>query len=129
MKNLAVLKNKKVCVATSGGMDSMALLHYLKTQEKTYGYVLSAVHCEHGIRGAESVEDMRFVEGVCHAWDVPLYVFRGDCLAMAKEKKTSVETTAREFRYACFENLLKEGKADFIATAHHVLDQAETVLF
>ncbi|MBE7085227.1 MAG: tRNA lysidine(34) synthetase TilS, partial [Clostridiales bacterium] len=62
-------------------------------------------------------------------WDVPLYVFRGDCLAMAKEKKTSVETTAREFRYACFENLLKEGKADFIATAHHVLDQAETVLF
>ena len=129
MKNLAVLKNKKVCVATSGGMDSTALLHYLKGQEKKYGYSLSAVHCEHGIRGAESVEDMRFVESICRAWDVPLYVFRGDCLTMAKENKTSVETSAREFRYACFESLLQEGKADYIATAHHVLDQAETVLF
>ena len=67
---------KKVCVATSGGADSTALLHYLKTRENECGYSLSAVHCEHGIRGEESVEDMRFVERLCNEWKDPSKVDR-----------------------------------------------------
>ncbi len=129
MKSVAQLKNKKVCVATSGGMDSTALLHYLKSHEKEYGYTLSAVHCEHGIRGEESLADMRFVQNLCAAWGIPLYLFQEDCLQKAAEEKVSLETVARAFRYACFARVLEEGKADCVATAHHAQDEAETVLF
>ena len=129
MKNLRELQGKKVCVATSGGMDSTALLHYLKSQEERYGYVLSAVHCEHGIRGKKSIADMQFVKKLCLQWSIPLYIFQENCVERAKREKTSLETAARNFRYESFNKLRQEGKADYIATAHHAKDEAETVLF
>ena len=127
--NLNVFLQKKICVAISGGVDSVALLHYLKGQEKTCGFQLFAVHCQHGIRGEESVEDMRFVQEYCKKLGVELYVFEADCLTRAKADKCSVETAARAFRMESFAQLIQEKKADYIATAHHQNDEAETVLF
>lgn len=120
---------KRICVAISGGVDSVALLHYLKSQAVSCGFELIAAHCEHGIRGENSLADMRFVQDLCKKWEVPLTVFNADCPTLAKEKKVSLETAAREFRKACFASLIADDKADFIATAHHLLDEAETVLF
>ena len=120
---------KRICVAISGGVDSVVLLHWLKKREKDDGYVLSAVHCEHGIRGEESLEDMRFVERYCKESGVPLYVFSDDCPARAKREKLSLETAAREFRYESFLSLIEQDKVDYVATAHHENDEAETVLF
>ncbi|MBO5240382.1 MAG: tRNA lysidine(34) synthetase TilS [Clostridia bacterium] len=120
---------KRVCVAISGGVDSTALLHYLKTYEKEVGFSLSAVHCEHGIRGEESISDQAFVCALCKKWNVPLLLFSEDCPKKAKREKTSLETAARNFRLESFSSLVKENKVDFIATAHHVSDEAETVLF
>ncbi len=116
-------------MAISGGVDSVSLLHYLKGQEKGCGFTLCAVHCEHGIRGEESIADARFVEAFCLQQGVPLYSFSADCPARAKQDKQSLETAARNFRKECFAKLLSEDKADFIATAHHKNDDAETVLF
>jgi len=127
--NLNDFSQKRICVAISGGVDSVALLHYLKGQEKACGFVLSAVHCEHGIRGEESLADAQFVKELCADWQVPLYTFFEDCPAKAVNEKISLETAARNFRRACFRTLLEENKADFIATAHHKNDDAETVLF
>ncbi len=107
----------------------MVLLRYLKSRERECGYSLSAVHCEHGIRGEESVEDMRFVENLCAEWQVPLQVFFEDCPKRAKEEKVSLETAARNFRYECFASIVQGKKADLIALAHHADDEAETVLF
>ena len=129
MMNLSVLSNKKLCVAVSGGVDSVSLLHYLKAQEKNFGYILSAVHCEHGIRGEESLADAEFTKQLCQEWDVPLSMYREDCPARAKRDKESLETAARNFRLEVFSSILNAGKADFIATAHHKNDDAETVLF
>ena len=120
---------KRICVAISGGVDSVSLLHYLKKCETECGYILCAVHCEHGIRGEESLADARFVTAFCKEQDVPLYSFSEDCPLRAKRDKQSLETAARNFRQECFHVLLTEGKADFIATAHHKNDEAETVLF
>ncbi len=122
-------QNKRICVAISGGGDSVALLHYLKSLQKSHCFFLSAVHCEHGIRGEESLADMRFVKALCEGWQVPLSIFLEDCPLLAKREKVSLETAARNFRYACFSKLIEEGKTDFIALAHHVGDEAETVLF
>ena len=105
------------------------LLHYLKTQAAACGFDVLAVHCEHGIRGESSVADMRFVEEFCEKLGVALVVFRADCPALAKEKKMSLETAAREFRKESFATVIADKKADFVATAHHALDEAETVLF
>ncbi len=121
--------NKKICVAVSGGADSVALLHYLKAGQETRGYLLSAIHCEHGIRGEESLRDMRFVQALCKEWKIPLRIVREDCPARALQEKTSLETAARNFRYEQFAALLQGGEADYIATAHHQGDEAETVLF
>ena len=73
MLDLSKFKDKRICVATSGGVDSTVLLHYLKSREKECGYAVCAVHCEHGIRGEESISDAKFVERICKEWDVPLY--------------------------------------------------------
>ena len=129
MMELKHFSGQRICVAISGGVDSVSLLHYLRGQEKECGYTLCAVHCEHGIRGEESLADARFVEELCLQQGVPLYRFSEDCPARAKRDKQSLETAARNFRQECFTSLLLEGKADFIATAHHKNDDAETVLF
>ncbi len=126
---LSNYKDKRICVAVSGGADSTALLHYLKTNEKRFGYQTLAVHFQHGIRGEESVADMRFVQSFCLSLGVEVFVFEGNCLARAKQTKQSVETAARNFRREGYEALLSENKADYIATAHHQDDEAETVLF
>ena len=120
---------KRVCVALSGGRDSVCLLHYMKEHAAAYGVTLSAVTCEHGIRGEASVRDLSFVKELCAAWKVPLRVFRASVPALAAERGAGLEETAREWRYACFEKVLAAGEADVVFTAHHRDDHAETVLF
>ena len=127
--DLRDFSNKRICVAVSGGVDSVSLLHYLKAREGECGYILSVVHCEHGIRGEESLEDMRFVEELRESYGVEFFSFSEDCPARAKREKTSLETAARNFRYESFSALIEGDKADFIALAHHSNDDAETVLF
>lgn len=127
--DLKKFSGKKICVAVSGGADSVALLHYLKSRESECGFLLSAVHCEHGIRGAESLADMEFVREYCKKLGVALSVFAQDCPTVAAKEKISLETAARNFRRGCFAALIAEKKADYIATAHHQNDEAETVLF
>lgn len=127
--NLQNYRGKTVCVALSGGVDSVSLLHYLKANAFACGYFLAAVNCEHGIRGESSLQDTRFVQDLCEKEGIRLYCFSEDCLARAKREKVSVETAARNFRYQCFEKLLQEKKCDYIALAHHADDEAETVLF
>ncbi|MBR6703464.1 MAG: tRNA lysidine(34) synthetase TilS [Clostridia bacterium] len=128
MKFLERLDGKRICVAVSGGADSVALLHYMKAQSSHYGFSLSAVHCQHGIRGQASLDDKAFVIKLCNEWNISLFLFDEDCPMRAKDKKESLETTARNFRRESFLGLIKEDKADYIATAHHLGDEAETVL-
>ena len=127
--DLSHYKDKRICVAVSGGVDSTSLLHYLISSQAEYGYQLCAVNFEHGIRGVDSVADSQFVERLCAEWGVELYSFSEDCIARAEREKASLETSARNFRNECYDKLLREGKADVIATAHHASDVAETVLF
>lgn len=121
--NLAPYAGKKICVAVSGGKDSMALLHYLKTHAKEYGITLSALNCDHGIRGEASERDSAFVAAYCGGNGIKLHSFKAEKGGFANEN------AARLWRQSCYTSVLSEGKADFIATAHHLNDNAETVLF
>lgn len=122
-------KGKKLCVAVSGGVDSMCLLHFTSTLRERYGFTLVACTCEHGIRGKSSKKDAELVQAYAKELNVPCYTFFENCIARAKRTKESLELTARNFRRESFDTLISEGKADYVLTAHHLEDEAETVLF
>lgn len=118
----------RVAVAVSGGADSVALLRVLLELRKELGVVLSVAHFHHGIRGAEADADRRFVADLAARFQLELHSGSGDAPAHAGEHGLSLETAARELRHHWFASLLSERKADKIATAHTLDDQAETVL-
>lgn len=122
-------KNETVAVAVSGGSDSMALLHYMQSNAGLYGFKVIALNIEHGIRGETSVRDTDFVKNYCDKHGIGIVCYRVDSLSYAREKKLSVEQSARELRYNCFYDCIESGKCDKVATAHHLRDNAESVLF
>ncbi len=121
--DLTPYRDKKICVALSGGKDSMALAHYLVRHSGEYGITLCAVNCDHCIRGEESRRDSLFVADYCKERGIELYFFSAEGLNLADEK------SARNWRLGCFDEILSKGRAHFVATAHHMNDNAETVLF
>ena len=119
------LRGKKLLAAVSGGADSMCLLHLLFTA----GLDVTAAHFEHGIRGEESLRDLRFVEAWCREQGIPCLTGHGDAPAYAAAQHMSLEQAARELRYAFLRRCAGEIGADCILTAHNLDDNAETLLF
>lgn len=122
-------ENDHVAVGVSGGADSVCLLLLLCELRKSMHFRLTAVHVEHGIRGAESLADAAFVKQLCADWNVPLRTFSVDALHQAKTQHQSLEEAARELRYRCFYEACRNCQANRLAVAHHGDDCAETVLF
>ncbi len=119
---------QRIAVAVSGGADSVALLRRLLEERRQLGVVLSVAHVHHGIRGAAAEEDSAFVAGLAAAHDLPFHLHRTDAPAAAATLHETLEEAARNLRYAFFRELMAEGHADAVATAHTLDDQAETVL-
>jgi tRNA(Ile)-lysidine synthase len=120
---------ERVLVALSGGADSTALLlsmHDLMKEGKIGG--LFAAHLNHGMRGKAAEHDQRFCEALCTRLAIPFYTESADVPAYAKEHGQSPEQAAREVRYAFLARARERFDADVIATAHHMDDQAETLL-
>ena len=132
-----VLREKLLCpgeplhlaAAVSGGADSMALLRILLALQPEFGFVLSACHVNHGLRGESADRDEAFVRAECARLGVPLRVFHAAEMAdeVGLPSEHAGEDWARRLRYACFERLCEEG-IDAVATAHTANDQAETLL-
>jgi tRNA(Ile)-lysidine synthase len=126
---------ERVCVAVSGGADSVALLLGLveanaasAQNKEPLGVVLSAAHVHHGLRGADADGDEAFVREVCERLGVKLRVFRVDTAARQVAEGEGVEEAARELRYEALRGLMASGAEDVVATAHTLDDQAETVV-
>ncbi len=115
---------RHITVALSGGADSVSLLHILLSLKNDLCLNITAAHYNHNIRGDEALRDQHFVEDLCAAWGVKLYVGSGNVLDFAKEKGISIELAARELRYAFFDTI----DTDCIATAHTLSDNLETVI-
>ena len=122
------LKGRAVLVAVSGGADSVALLRLLCRARDEMALTLSAAHFEHGIRGMDSLEDMRFVQDLCARENVELFVEKGDVPGEARRLGEGLEACARRLRHAFLERARAQAGADCIALAHHRQDRAETVL-
>ena len=122
----------RICVAVSGGADSVALLlalHAANTAPReALGAGLSAIHIHHGLRGAEANADQQFVEELCARLDIPLHLHHTSVPDRVMQTQETIEEAARSIRYDHFATLLAAGHADSILTAHTLDDQAETVL-
>ncbi|MBQ4099182.1 MAG: tRNA lysidine(34) synthetase TilS [Clostridia bacterium] len=130
MLNKNLLKaNSTVAVALSGGKDSMVLLDLLLKQSKSLNITVKALNVEHGIRGESSIKDSEFVKNYCKEKNVPLLQEKIDCLNYCKASGLSIEEGARKLRYEFFIRAVQSGFCDFVATAHHLSDNVETVLF
>ena len=60
---------------------------------------------------------------------MPFFLFKENIPEMAAKSKCSEEEMGRIYRYKCFRQVMEEQNADKLAVAHHMDDQAETVLF
>ena len=116
-----------VAVALSGGKDSMALLHVLYNNLPKGN--VKAINVEHGIRGEESLVDTEFVKAECKKLGVELLCFSADCPTLAKQNAMSLEEVARKVRYEFFKQAVDSGFCNLVATAHHLSDSVETILF
>lgn len=122
-----VLQGKTVLTALSGGRDSMALLCALMELGAEEGFAVTAAHYNHHLRETAQ-RDEDFVRAFCAGRGLSLAVGGGDVAAFAREKGLSTEEAARTLRYRFLEETAEQVGADFIATAHHGQDNAETLL-
>ncbi len=125
--NKLIKQGEIIGVATSGGRDSMALLHFLNENKASLDCQVIAINIDHCIR-EHSAADSAFVMDYCKENNIKAYTFKVDAVKLSREEKLSVEAGARKARYNTFEALIKKGLVDKIALAHHLYDQAETIL-
>ena len=124
LKHLA--SRKKQCLLTvSGGMDSMVMCHLFHQA----GYPFAIAHCNFNLRGAESDGDEDLVRAIAAKYKVEIFVKSFATKEYATQKNISIQLAARELRYAWFEELRRDWKLDLIATAHHLNDNIETIIY
>ena len=109
-------------LAVSGGRDSVVLAHLFAH----YRLNFDIAHCNFHLRGEESNNEMLFVQNLPFLTTQKVFVKEFDTMALQQNSGKSIEMVARELRYQWFEEV--GGNYDYIVTAHHANDNAETLI-
>ena len=123
-KEFPFLKDTKLLIAISGGVDSVVLFHLLHK----LNYDVSLAHCNFKLRGKESDLDEKFIKNLNQISSNQIFTIIFDTEKYAKEHKLSTQIAARELRYNWFQKLITEHKFEYVLTAHHADDNLETFL-
>lgn len=115
-------------IAVSGGVDSMALLHYFIQTQEHWNIQVEAVHVDHMLRGEASAEDRAFVQKYCDANDVYLHDKEIPIPTILAQENGNTQLICRRERYQFFKEVLQKTNANKLVTAHHADDQLESVL-
>ncbi len=121
-------KGDAILAAVSGGPDSLGLLFFLKEIAEREELRLGCCCVNHHLR-QEAESEAAYVESIAKKLDIPFYLRHVYVEDTRKAEKGSVETVARNLRYAALREVKEEGHFQYIALAHHANDQAETVIF
>ena len=108
---------QKIAVGVSGGVDSVALLHWLVE----IGADVVCLHVNHNLRAAANTE-AQYVQDLCKKLGVECHVFSWD----GEKPETGLEDAARIARYKFMTDFCHKNKIKIIATAHQADDQIET---
>lgn len=116
---------QRVLVAVSGGVDSMVLLHLLRSVAKRHGWKLAVAHFNHQLRQTHSDADERLVCQTAGKLKLPVEVGRGDVRMLAAENGISLEMAARRLRHEFLAATARNLKISKVILAHHADDQVE----
>ncbi len=124
VQNFPYLIGKRLLLATSGGIDSMVMVHLFQK----LSFEIAMAHCNFQLRGVDSFEDQKFVQEYADKHDINLFLTHFDTESFATAYKLSTQVAARELRYHWFQEIIAAEQFDFILTAHHADDNLETFL-
>ena len=106
-----------MAVGVSGGVDSVALLHWLVE----IGADVVCLHVNHNLRPSAGVE-AQYVADLCEKLGVECHIFSWD----GEKPETGLEDAARVARYKFMTDFCHKNKIKIILTAHQADDQIET---
>lgn len=112
----------RILLAVSGGVDSVVMVQLFKDA----GFEFAIAHVNFGLRGEESEGDETFVKNMALHFEVPFFTRQFNTKKYASTHKISIQMAARDLRYAWFDEIAEQNGYNFVATAHHLDDQAET---
>lgn len=115
-------ENATFLLAISGGKDSTVLAHLFAD----CGLHFDLAHCNFHLRGEASNDDMHFVQILANNLGKKLFIKEFDTYSAQKNSGESIEMIARRLRYDWFCELSHH--YDYVVTAHHADDNAETLL-
>ena len=113
-------KRCSVCVALSGGLDSVVLLEVVCALAPELDLDVSALHVDHGLH-EQAGQWAKFCQQRCEVLGVSLDIER---VTVPRDSGLGIEAAARQLRYAAFGKL----SVDYVALAHHLDDQVETFM-
>jgi len=116
--------NRKIAIAYSGGLDSSVLLRLAHAWARQHRAALHAFHVHHGLSPNADAWQEHCAQQ-CAALDV---TFGARRITLEGVKQSGVEAAARKQRYAALGEMCREHGVHLLLTAHHLDDQAETVL-
>ena len=119
-----------VALALSGGADSVALLRAVWHRKSQFGGPgkVSVIHVNHGLRGAESDADAAWCKQLCDDMHLPLTICSAKTQQRVEQDGDGIEAAARAERYQLMTKVAEATGARYLATAHTLDDQVETVL-
>ena len=115
-----------IVLAVSGWVDSMVLLDLILRQHPRSQIIV--VHFDHSLRWVESDMDMELVANICNREYIKFEAQKMDIGSMAKTENMNLESIARRERYRFLEQVREKYNAIYILTAHHAVDQTETII-
>lgn len=116
-----VAPGQTVCVALSGGVDSVVLLDVLQGLAPAFEFALRAIHIHHGL-SPNADAWLAFCEQLCAERGLP---FRAERVVVDRSHPDGLEAAAREVRLSALGRMA----CDWMAFGHHADDQAETLLY
>lgn len=123
-----ILPGEKILLAVSGGPDSVALAHIIRTLRDDVDIEISIAHINHGLRGDDSDEDECFVRRMACDLGFDFYAEHVDVLG-ERRKGESIEEAARRLRYLALKKILTTTGYSRIATGHTLDDNVETIIY
>lgn len=104
----------------------MVLLDLVRSRHPVDKIIVA--HFDHSLRWSHSDWDRLLVADICDKYDIHFEYKKMDIRSMANDEKMNIEALARRERYEFFESLRNQYRAKYILTAHHAVDQTETII-